>query len=197
MTGTRPASVTYDADMKRLALALALSASGLSASAGAQSTPVSISEAAMVLQLDRARTSIVGYLPELVSPTLERALVRAGGSRGVTITLITGAGTRSRNDSLMNNLVLAGYDGKRGRVTAQEVTMTGASQQGFLVVDGRVMLMGNLGYVGPTVKQTTQAERINRAQNWVANIRSRKIDAVSVYFEMVSRFNRSSTAPLK
>lgn len=178
--------------MKRLALLAALTVS-----AGAQTAPVSITEANMILQLDRARTSIVGYLPELVSPTLERALVRAGGNRGVSITLITAAGTRGRSDSLMNNLLLAGYDGKRGRITAQEVTMNDRTQQGFLVVDGRLMLIGNLGYVGPEVRQTSDPARVRQAQDWVKKISSRKVDAVSVYFEMVGRFNRSSTAPLK
>jgi len=111
--------------------------------------PQAINPQQLSVELDRARSEISGYLPELVDENLERALARAASRRGVKVQLVILSGSRQRNDSRMNNLVLAGYDPGVERVKFREIKLRGDQGEAFLIIDGQRMIYGNeLGYTG-------------------------------------------------
>lgn len=160
------------------------------ASASSQSE-ARLNPAAIAGLIDRARTEIRGYLPELTDQDVERALARAASQRGVKVHLIIHAGSRARNDSRMNNLVLAGYTGKKSVVTYQEIKLRGKQGEAFLVIDGRQVIYGNqLGYTGGQAAASQDKARISRASSWIGGINSKIGDTMSVYADILRKHIR-------
>lgn len=170
----------------------------LTSAAGAQSGGAPIVQPSRIYkEIDLARSSIIGYLPELVDSGLERALMRAAASRGIPIKLIVAAGTRNRSDSRMNTLVIGSYDetapsGKpSSKVTFKEVKVTRASDA-YLIIDGSRIIYGSrLGLTDASAKLSSDPARVKTASAWVNSIPGKLWDARQVWKEIVEEYNRT------
>ena len=149
-----------------------------------------INSAAVIQEIDAATGQIAAFMPWMRIPAIERALVRAVTQRGVRVTLITAQQTEWEQNSLVHNVLLAGY-GKDGQnaVSLYSPKLSNVSQSvNFMIFDGRRVIIGNrlglIEHIGENYSTTisTDPARIRSLASWMNRVISstRPVTAKSV-----------------